>query len=358
MNEGFRWKLTDDDDQQVLFAADEVMERRKGIGEFGGLEFLHIQAKKAINEVPKSSRMPFRFTINAYRGCSHACVYCFARPTHEYLNLGLGSDFETKIVVKVNIVEKVRAELRSAKWAGASIAMGTNTDPYQRAEGKYRLTRGIVEALADAANPFSILTKGTLVLRDLDLLVHAAQQAQVAVNFSIPTLDAEVWRRIEPGAPHPAQRVHALRKVAEAGIETGVLIAPVLPGISDSHEQLSDVVGAVVDAGASWVAASPLHLKPGVKEHWMAWLEAERPELVERYRRSYVNRAYLPSTERSAIAGKAAALVDTLRPRSTPPRAPRKRTRRALPNPIPGSSTDSQAQQFEQLTLGCDDECR
>ena len=178
----------------------------RGTGRLSGMEFLHVHARRIINEVPAASRMPFRFTINAYRGCSHACTYCFARPTHDYLGLNIGEDFERRLVVKVNAVERLKVELRSPKWAGDSIAMGTNTDPYQRCEGKYRLTRGIVEVLSEARNPFSVLTKSALVLRDLDLLAEAARRTDVSVSLSIGTLDEKVWRATEPGAPHPRRR--------------------------------------------------------------------------------------------------------------------------------------------------------
>ena len=173
-----RWRLADEDHldgQGALFDGDELVEHHVGTGEFRGMEFLHVNARTIINEVPASSRMPFRYTINAYRGCSHACIYCFARPTHEYLGLDVGEDFERKIVVKVNAVERLRAELAGRRWAGHHIAMGTNTDPYQRCEGKYHLTRGVVEVLSEAPNPFSILTKSTLILRDLSLLAAAAR---------------------------------------------------------------------------------------------------------------------------------------------------------------------------------------
>src|SRR5205807_10168114 len=183
-------------------------------------------------EIPKASLLPFRWTINAYRGCSHACSFCFARPTHEYLDMNAGEDFERKIVVKVNAVERLKAELSPAKWAGDHIAMGTNTDPYQRCEGKYHLTRGIVETLAEHANPFSILTKSTLILRDLDVLTEAAQRADVRANFSIGTLDEEVWRTSEPGTPHPSKRGEAVATLTEAGIPPGVPAAPVPPGLS------------------------------------------------------------------------------------------------------------------------------
>src|SRR4029077_20285999 len=197
---------------------------------------------------------------------------CFARPTHTYLDMDAGRDFETKIVVKVNAPEVLRRELAAKRWKGEHIAMGTGTDPYQRVEGRDRLMRGIIEALIDHRNPFSILTKGTLITRDLDLLVRAADVAPVSAAFSIGTLDEEVWRTTEPGTPSPRARIDALRALVGAGIETGVLIAPILPGISDRPEQLRAVVEAALDAGASHVAPIMLHLRPGVREEFMPWL--------------------------------------------------------------------------------------
>ena len=314
-----RWKTADDDGgQSSLFAAEDVVERHVGRGEFRGLEFLHVNAGRIINEVPAASRLPFRYTINAYRGCSHACRYCFARPTHEYLGLDTGRDFDTKIVVKVNAVERLRAELRSSRWAGDHIAMGTNTDPYQRCEGKYHLTRGIVQVLGEAANPFSILTKSTLVLRDLDVLGEAARRTPVRVNFSIGTLDEGVWRSTEPGTPHPARRVEAVRRLNDAGIPCGVLVAPVLPGLSDAPEQLEAVARACAEAGAVSISTIGLHLRPGVREHFMAWLGQEHPELVPEYERRY-RRAYLPAAEQKALAADVARYVGHTGGRFVPP---------------------------------------
>lgn len=311
MAQQFRWKTVEADPQPSLFASEseEHFEKRKGIGEFKGLEFLHVRARRIINEVPGSSPVPFRFTINCYRGCSHACTYCFARPTHEYLNLNMAEDFDQKIVVKINAVERARAELRSAKWCEEGIAMGTNTDPYQRAEGRYRLTRGVVGELLQARNDFSILTKGTLVTRDIDLLVEASQHAAVTVNFSIPTVDERVWRSTEPGTPHPLQRIEAMRKLTNAGIECGVLMAPILPGLSDTREQMADVVDRCVDAGAGWIAASALHLRRGVKQHWMSWLRDAHPQLVRAYQSQYSNGSNLPAARRQQISGQAKRLA-------------------------------------------------
>ncbi|HUZ20305.1 MAG TPA: radical SAM protein [Acidimicrobiales bacterium] len=297
-----RWHLTSEEDRGGLFATEALVERHVGAGEYRGMEFLHVNARSIINGVPASSRMPFRHTINVYRGCSHACSYCFARPTHAYLGLGIGEDFERKIVVKVNAVERLRAELRSPRWAGGRIAMGTNTDPYQRAEGRYHLTRGVVEVLRDAANPFSILTKSTLVLRDLDLLVDAARRTEVRLDVSIGTLDRQVWRLTEPGTPPPDKRVEAVRRLNAAGIACGVLIAPVLPGLSDREDQLREVTRACVDAGAVSLSTVALHLRPGVREHFLGWLGAARPELVPLYRRRFGRGAYQPDDEQLRVA--------------------------------------------------------
>jgi DNA repair photolyase len=308
---GLRWRLADDSDdrdQGSLFPEDELVERHVGRGEFRGMEFLHVNARSIINEVPASSRVPFRYTVNVYRGCSHACRYCFARPTHAYLGLDIGEDFERRIVVKVNAVERLRAELAARRWAGHHIAMGTNTDPYQRCEGKYHLTRGVVGVLAEARNPFSILTKSTLILRDLDLLADAAARTHLAVNISIGTLDEEVWRMTEPGTPPPRQRVEAVRRLNQAGVACGVLVAPVLPGLSDRPDQLEEVVTACVDAGAASVSAVALHLRPGVREHYLGWLRGVRPDLVEQHDRRY-RTAYLPAPERRSLAEQVAAMV-------------------------------------------------
>ncbi len=472
-----RWRTVEDDPQGTLFSDEELVDRHVGKGEFRGLEFFHVRARTVINQVPAASRMPFTHTINAYRGCSHACVYCllgdtpvlmvdgttrpirelergdtvvgterqgasrrfvsstvldqfeslrpaysvrladgtelvasadhrfltgrgwkhvtgaqqgpqrrphltlndellgtvhfhtvdpaiaqkrtalgqaikkkadlrvkeieplgieipmydittttgdviadgvvshncFARPTHDYLGVGIGEDFDRKIVVKVNAVERVRAELAAPRWGGHAIAMGTNTDPYQRAEGKYHLTQGIVGALGDAANPFSILTKSTLILRDLDLLVAAAARTQVRTSFSIGTLDPDVWRCTEPGTPHPRQRVEAVARLNEAGIPCGVLVAPVLPGLSDHDDQLAEVAEACVAAGASYVSAMYLHLRPGVREHWFEWMGRAMPDRVAEYQARYAGRAYLAPRHQRELAARMDRMVAAAR---------------------------------------------
>jgi DNA repair photolyase len=253
--------------------------------------------------------MSFRYTINPYRGCSHACSYCFARPTHEFLGLGTGEDFERKIVVKVNAVERVQAELASSRWHGDLIAMGTNTDPYQHAEGKYHLTQGIIGVLSERRNPFSILTKSTLVLRDLKLLAAAAAHTAVRVNLSIGTLDRDVWRMSEPGTPPPDKRVEVVRRLNEAGVACGVLIAPVLPGLSDADEQVTAVAEACRAAGAASVSIVGLHLRPGVREHYLSWLSQMRPDLMELYDSRFRRGAYQPKREQERLSALVAAVV-------------------------------------------------
>ncbi len=305
-----RWARAETEGGGTLFPDERVAERHVGKGAYAGMEFLHVNARTIINTVPPESQMPFRHTINPYRGCSHACVYCFARPTHDYLGLGIGSDFERKIVVKVNAVERLRAELRVPKWGGASIAMGTNTDPYQHAEGKYHLTRGIVETLSGARNPFSILTKSTLVLRDAALLAAASERTEVSVSFSVGTLDRSVWSLTEPGTPPPDSRIEALRRLTALGISCGVLVAPVLPGLSDSEDQLREVVEACADAGAVSIHGVALHLRGTVRAHYFDWLAGARPDLVRLHRGRFQRGAYQEDAERERVEGivRAAAL--------------------------------------------------
>ena len=290
---GFRWKVADEG-EPALFSPDELLVPGLGTGRMSDLEFLHVTAKRILNHVPAGSRAPTSWTINVYRGCSHACRYCFARPTHEYLGFNLGEDFDRKIVVKINAVEKLRAELAEPTWAGEPVAMGTNTDPYQRAEAKYRLTRGVLAALTERRNPFSILTKSPLVTRDLDVITEAAAVTDVSVNFSLGTLDERVWRLTEPGAPHPRRRVEAMTRLAEAGVRTGALMAPILPGLSDRPEQLREVVAAIEGAGGRLLGLGPLHLRRGLREHFLGWLAGVDPDLHADYRRRYAATDHAP----------------------------------------------------------------
>lgn len=255
---------------------------------------IEIHAKSIINRVPGESRMPFRWTINPYRGCTHSCIYCYARASHGYLDLDTGHDFDSKIIVKVNAPTLLRKELASPRWTGEPIAMGTNTDPYQRAEGRYRLMPEIIAALRDHANPFSILTKGTLILRDLDLIVQAAQRTRVSIATSVGSVDEVLWRAVEPGTPSPLRRLDVVRRFADAGIGCSVLMAPILPGLSDSPEQIDATVRELAAAGAESITPLVLHLRPGAREWYHAWLSRERSNLLPLYERLYRRGAYAP----------------------------------------------------------------
>ncbi|HYZ12512.1 MAG TPA: intein-containing Rv2578c family radical SAM protein [Actinomycetota bacterium] len=248
---------------------------------------------------------------------------CFARPTHTYLDMNAGKDFESKIVVKVNAPDVLRRQLGAKKWKGEGIAMGTNTDPYQRAEGRYKLMPRIIEALSDYRNPFSILTKGTLILRDLDRLVEAANVTEVTTAFSIGTLDEDVWRTSEPGTPHPKARMEAVAALNEAGIPCGILMAPVLPGISDRPDQLRAVVVAAIDAGATHVSPILLHLRPGVREEFMPWLAETYPDLVPRYEQMY-RTPYGPPGDRNALGDAVGDLIRELGGTRPAPERPRR----------------------------------
>jgi DNA repair photolyase len=392
---------------------------------FAGMTFYEIRAKSISNKVPAASRVPFEWTVNPYRGCAHACVYClagdtpilmadgrtrplgdlragdevcgteligadrrltttrvlahwmtvkpahrlrladgaalvasgdhrfltdqgwryvtglapgtplvtpdgrvavasveplheawpmfdimtgtgdfvasgavshncFARNTHTYLDLDAGRDFDTRVIVKVNAGALLRRELAAPRWSGAHIAMGTNVDCYQRAEGRYRLMRDILAALRDFANPFSILTKGTLILRDLDLLRQAAQVTDVSLSMSVGFVDEALWRAVEPGTPAPRRRLDAVRQLTDAGFAVGVLVAPILPGLSDDDESIEATVAAIAAAGACSATPIPLHLRPGAREWYLSWLGRYRPDLVARYRALFRGGSYSP----------------------------------------------------------------
>ncbi|MFF5104273.1 Rv2578c family radical SAM protein [Streptomyces sp. NPDC000134] len=278
----------------ALFGADAVTTRTFDTPEFRGITFHEVRARSIVNRVPGASRMPFEWTVNPYRGCTHACVYCFARKTHSYLDLDTGLGFDSQIVVKVNAPELLRRDLASPRWRGEHIAMGTNVDCYQRAEGRYRLMPGIIDALRQRANPFSILTKGTLILRDLDLLTRAARVTDVGISVSVGFTDTELWRTVEPGTPAPERRLDVVRTLGAHGIGCGVLMAPVLPFLSDGPDRLRATVRAIAAAGATSVTPLVLHLRPGAREWFMAWLARYHPHLVRRYERLYAEGSYAP----------------------------------------------------------------
>ena len=283
--------------------------RRFPTPEFRGMTFYEVRARTVLNRVSAASRVPFSWTVNPYRGCSHACVYCFARKTHTYLNLDSGADFDSRVVVKVNAGEALRRDLGSPRWRREHVAMGTNVDCYQRAEGRYRLMPGIITALRDFATPFSILTKGSLILRDLPLLREAATVVPVTANVSVGSLDGTVWRRAEPGTPSPRKRLEVCARLNESGIPCGVLMAPILPFLTDAPEQLADTVAAVAAAGAAHASGVVLHLRPGAREWWMAWLAREYPALVPRYRELYRGGTYADPAYRALIADRLRDLV-------------------------------------------------
>jgi len=243
--------------------------------------------------------MGFRWSVNPYRGCVHGCHYCFARRYHTYLDLGAGEDFSGVILVKVNAVEVLRAELARPGWQRGMVAVGTATDPYQPIEGRYRLTRGILEALADARTPASVVTKGPMVIRDRDVLAAVRDRAGVSVCVSLTTLDPDRWRRLEPGTAPPHQRLRAVEVLATAGIPVGVLLAPIVPGLTTDRANLEAVVRGAAEHGAAFLGAGVLHLAPGVREHFDGFLSAEAPELLPLYRRLYPGTRAPAGVERS-----------------------------------------------------------
>jgi DNA repair photolyase len=285
----------------ALFERDAVARTFDTPG-FRGMTFFEVHARSVINRVPEASRLPFRWTINPYRGCSHGCPYCFARRSHTYLDLDAGHDFNTKIVVKVNAPERVRAELAAPRWRGEHIAMGTNVDCYQRAEGRYRLMPGILAALRDVANPFSILTKGTLILRDADLLAEAAEVTDVGLAVSVGSADEDLCRVLEPGAPGPQRRLEVCAAFTGRGLPCAVLMGPVVPFLSDSPAQLAATVRQAAQAGASSVTPIVLHLRPGAREWFFGWLAEHHPELVGRYRGLYGRGAYAPKAYQQRVS--------------------------------------------------------
>jgi DNA repair photolyase len=266
------------------------------------MRFYEVHARSLLNRVPPQSRMPFRWTVNPYRGCTHACRFCFARPTHTYLGFDAGRDFEREIVVKVNAPEVLRKELARPSWKREHVALGTNTDPYQWVEGRYRLMEGIWEALRDAANPCSVLTKSPLLLRDLPLMLEISRRASFGACLSIPTLEEKAWRATEPHTPSPRARLEAVAELNRAGIPTGILIAPLMPGINDAPHQVERLLEAAAEAGARSIGGVALHLRGEVRQVFMGWLESQRPDLVPRYRELYRRGAYAPREERERLA--------------------------------------------------------
>jgi DNA repair photolyase len=327
-----RWdnlKMTTEEEERLPGYSDPAVVRHFDAPEAMGVRFYEVRAKSALNRVPEVSQVPFRWTINPYRGCTHACTFCFARPTHEYLDMNTRDDFDRKIVVKVNLPEVLRRELNRPSWKGEHVALGTNTDPYQWVEKRYRLTRGVWEAMRDFRNPCSVLTKSPLLLRDLDLFREIAAVTQFTANLSIPTIDEKVWRQTEPHTPNPRARIEAVAELTRAGISCGVLVAPLIPGVNDDPAQVQEIVEACAEAGATHIGGICLHLRGEVKAIWFEWLEAYRPDLIPRYEQLYARGAYAPKAERERIMD----LVREARPDSAVTQPPdyRLRPRRSRP---------------------------
>jgi DNA repair photolyase len=258
------------------------------------VEYREEPCRSALNRV---RGMPFAWSLNPYMGCAHQCTFCYVRAFEKRADRPSDQRYGRSIRVKVNVAEVLRRELARPSWRHEGVAIGAATDPYQPAEGRYRLTRGCLEALGEARNPFSLITRGPMIVRDVDVLVEAAGRADVSVMFSVPTLDPEVWRTTEPGTAPPRQRLRALRKLVEAGVKAGVGMAPILPGLSDRPEQLEEVVKAAREAGAVSIWANLLYLRPGTREHFLEALARDWPSELERYERLYERRAYLTSEQ-------------------------------------------------------------
>jgi DNA repair photolyase len=271
-----------------------------------GVEYREEPCRSALNRV---RGMMFKWSLNPYMGCVHRCTFCYVRAFEQRADRPFDDRYGASIRVKVNVAEVLRKELARRSWEKETVAVGAATDPYQPAEGRYRLTRACIEVLAAAANPFSLITRGPMIVRDIDVLAEAARRADVSVTFSIPTLDDEVWRKTEPSTAHPRQRLKALKALVDAGIKAGVGMAPILPGISDRPEQLTEVVRAAREAGATGVWANLLFLRPGTREHFLSHLAEDWPELLPHYQELYGGRAYLGSAETKPIRKRVAKLA-------------------------------------------------
>jgi DNA repair photolyase len=265
------------------------------------VHYTEIQCKSAINRV---QGMPFKWSLNPYVGCAHSCHYCYARAFYVRADRGNGDDdFETRIMVKANLANVLRRELLRPSWRGESIALGTSTDCYQPAEGRFRVTRAALEVLTQLRNPIGMVTKSPLVLRDLDLLGELATRAAVTIVFTVTTVDQQLWRTVEPGTANPRQRLLAVRRLNEAGVRAGVLMAPILPGLTDSVPSIEAVAAAAAEHRAAFFGAAPLRLMPTVKEHYLAFVEREFPSLLPRYQRAYTA-AWAPSAYVDALTAR------------------------------------------------------
>lgn len=288
------------------------------------VHYEEVQCQSALNRV---RGMGFQWSLNPYRGCVHGCHYCFARRYHAYYDLDAGSDFTSVIMVKVNVAQVLREELSLRSWRREKVAVGTATDPYQPIEGKYRLTRRCLEAFVERRSPVRLITKGSMIVRDADVLGELARRAECAACFSITTMDMDLVRKLEPGTPPPQKRLLAMEKLVQAGVTAGVLLAPVVPGVTDSLENLEAVVRAAASHGARFLGAQVLYLKPGTKEHFLDFLQQEYPALLGEYQRLYPD-AYAPKRFQVEVRGRVAELkrahgLERLRPSPLEARRPR-----------------------------------
>jgi DNA repair photolyase len=270
------------------------------------VEYREEPCRNALNRV---RGMPFAWSLNPYMGCAHRCTFCYVRAFEARADRPWDERYGASIRVKTNVAAVLRRELARPSWQREIVAVGAATDPYQPAEGRYRLTRACIEAFAEAESPFSIITRGPLIVRDVDVLADAARRARVSVTFSVPTLDREIWSRTEPGTAPPRQRLRALARLVEEGIDARVGMAPILPGLSDRPELLADVVREARAAGATGIWANLLYLRPGTREHFLAALERDWPELLPDYERLYERGAYLPRRETDPVRERVRALA-------------------------------------------------
>jgi DNA repair photolyase len=277
--------------------------------DFAGITFHEVLAKSALNRVPAAAALPFNWTINPYRGCSHGCVYCFARNTHTYLDLDAGQDFDRQIIVKINIGDVLARELRRPTWTREPVALGTNTDPYQRAEGRYRLMPGIIAALAGSGTPFSILTKGTTARRDLPLLALASRAVSVSMGVSIALIDEDIHAALEPGTPTPRARLELVRAIVEAGLPCQVMVAPILPMITDSDEQIDALLAQIAAAGATGATVFALHLRPGAREWFLRYLGTHHSKLLRPYAELYRKGSYVTHSYAADLARRSSVLL-------------------------------------------------
>ncbi|NUT56737.1 MAG: radical SAM protein [Thermoleophilia bacterium] len=293
------------------------------------VEYREEECRSALNRV---KGMPFKWSLNPYTGCAHRCTFCYVRAFERRADRPSDDRYGRSIRVKVNVADVLARELGRPSWERDGVAVGAATDPYQPAEGRYRLTRACLEVLGRFATPTSLITRGPMIVRDVDVLQEAARRADVHVTFSIPTLDDEVWRKTEPGTAHPRQRLRALTELVDAGVKAGVGMAPILPGLSDRPEQLAEVVKAARAAGATGVWANLLYLAPGTKEHFLEALSRDWPEQLEQYEELYARGAYLPRSEVEPVRAQVRELArrhgirDRRRIRLAPPPEPEQLT--------------------------------